>query len=244
METSPTPYTTRSWFYRRQSFLLRRWRISRDPEGCGVFTTDQALPGTPAWAEWEHGLHGPLGHAHLSFLSHTYGERGWWYGATVLTVEQAALELLEEKVETNFQAFLSQQGVSWDKAMGRSIHGDGALAAPEPFAALAGVEGKPRTGWECYQEEWGRIAPSNWKALPLKVGVKRDLSLPRYVGLSAVVDREGLDRDFLVDFVKSFWDSGEVESGRPIDWDMHGPRLEDAINGQVEFYARLGGRQG
>ena len=240
MTTSDIPYPHRPWIFRRLGFFRQRLRVWRDREGGGVFASDQLLPGTPAWGAVGSGLKDPLGHAHLSFLSHTYADRGWWYGATVLTVPQAALEMLEERVEEEVQTFIKERGVSWEEAFTKTVHGDGAISAPAPMLALADARGRPRTGWECYRDAWARVVPTDWEALSLSVGVKRDTSLPGYVGLHAVVDREGIDRDFLVSFVREFWSSGEVECHRPVDWSVHGPGVAEGVAAQVSLYDRMG----
>lgn len=198
-----------------------------------MFASDQVLPGTPAWGLVSACLKEPLGHAHFSFLSHTYAGQGWWYGATVLTVAQAALEMLEERVEEEVQTFIKERGVSWEEAFISRVDGNGTVFTPGPLPELADDKGRPRTGLECYRDAWKRITPADWEALPLSVSIKRNTSLPGYVGLLAVVDREGIDRDFLVSFVKAFWSSGEIVWSRPVDWATHGPLVADEVAAQV-----------
>lgn len=158
----------------------------------------------------------------------------------MLSVEQAALEMLEEKIDQEVDKFITSKGLDLDSVFGLLRHEDGALSVPGSFKELADSNGTPRSGWDCHRDAWRDITHEDWENLPLQLGVRLDLSSPHFVGLDAVVQHQALNQEILIDFVNTYLKSGEVEFSKPVNWVDHSPNMEKLVKELVEFYQTLG----
>lgn len=203
----PTPYIEKSLRFRRDRFVSTRWRVGTDAQGEGVFGCRHLVPGSGQWDAQDDEVARLMTqtHASIDFLSQAHARQGWWYRAQVSTVEQAVLESLERRIDSQ----LAQEQLSgWDY-------------------------------WHAMGQAWARLSADTWEALPVRVGVVRDLKAPDAVRLDVVLTEPILDVATLKRFVEGFWETGEKESSQPVDWARHRQAIQERVDQAQRVYSRF-----
>ncbi|HEU0197053.1 MAG TPA: hypothetical protein VFQ88_07595 [Nevskiaceae bacterium] len=105
-----TPYAERTRRFRRKTYVSLQWRIRCDPNGSGVFTTDQVLPGGtymdgPALVRVPEDP--PVHWADVRFVSQRHASSGCVYSASVRSAVHAAVDDAENWADDHVDARLT-----------------------------------------------------------------------------------------------------------------------------------------
>ena len=93
--------------------------------------------------------------------------------------------------------------------------------------------------WRAQRDAWQALTPTDWEALPVSLGVTRNLKDPEGVRLDVVLPDPVLDVSTIKRFVEGFWTAGEVESSQPVDWPAHRPSIQASVDRVRRVYSRL-----
>lgn len=214
----PRPFMELPLRKRRDLTASLRWRIRSDPDGQGVFTTHQILPGSRAWRE--HGTdEGAISHwADFLFVSDRHLSHGLFYNAYAHTVAMDAATQIVRAAEVAVQERLDKHGIPISQAQpivySKPMPDGGAEMIWSPAPTLAALDGLTLDGAKA---QWLR---EHWDSLHTLAQVRPTMQVKRDycygVGLEMVVDQSRVDVYTIPDIIADFRAGGEVSQTGPV----------------------------
>lgn len=211
-EFEPIPFLDLPRVKRRDKAASLNWRIRSDPNGRGVFTTHEILPGSREWP-----LLDAQGHRNISlwasflFMSQAPLREGRFFNATAHSVLYKAFEQLEDQAEAAVltrvpdteKALLERRHFFQD-------HPDGSVSmVSAPASGLPSLGGLTRAGAQAawLRERWDDLED----LVHIQPGVALDFSYGHGIGVSFVVDQPWVDTETIPGIVEQFRQRGEQE---------------------------------
>lgn len=202
------PFDTLPRTQRRDMAASMSWRIQSDPNGQGVFTSHDVLPGS---REWPLECGGVVHWADLYFMSSRPLRHGVFYNATVTTAAMVASRTIVDRVRSLVMSQIpdEEQELTRVRTFSRPLKKGGREMV---FAPHTGI---PSLGGLTVDGACARALRDSWEQWPLWVEVCESARfLPGYAhgfGLDLVVRESNLSVDALAQCVDRFRSRGEVE---------------------------------
>jgi len=214
---------------RRSMAIAQRWRIAQDPNGAGVFTSDQFIPGSPAWEKAFGSLNSHSGSstqwADIYFMSARPIRDGVFYNATIVTAADDLAERMEEESHTFVEQLLPPHLRA--KMFGRSI-GDAPVF--EQF--------NNRTHYGAQAEYLKTVLASlPTRSAHISCRVQRDYVYG--VGLEMVTDTEFLTMHSIANDIARFQQLGEKDFTIETDIAPHLPSLRAHLRSTIDAFEAL-----
>jgi hypothetical protein len=224
---------------RRDAFISLRWKINREAEGAGLFTTRIVLPGSVEWAKMSEEDKSMFGvtnmHGEARFLSRANATSGWLYHGDFRTIPLAVFDKLEELVSGRVNDRIKAAGLSMsDVSPGIRFgpkQGSGKNATYEMLDTKMDTHDvfNGKTLWGGEAEEWSKITRSDWGRLA--AGYQIDTSCPSGVDLWAVVPERNIDLAAVERSILQFLELGEHEVELEED---NSKETADVIQGMID----------
>lgn len=213
--------------YRRAKAVSLRWQIRTDPNGQGVYTTHDILPGSRDWPAHEDGTLAPSYWADLYFMSARPIREGRFYNAVATSVVMVAVREIEDLAEAAIKAQLSEEDREASRL--RAFSRPSKSGSEMIFATRVGLSSLGGLTRQGAQAQWLR---DRWDQLATLVEVRPSAEfLPDYaygIGLNLVSDQATVDTRTLPAIVQQFLARGEVAyTDEPVDLVLY----LDAIRG-------------
>lgn len=217
-----TPWVEQKRSVRSSQTVSMRWRILTDPNGAGVFTTHDILPGSTEWPGEPPGTWTPHAWADFFFLSRRPTADGVFYNAMALTALEEACEAIEEMAREAIAAQMSEEDrqASRIRMFTRRLSGGGREIRFPSDQGLESLGGLTRYG---AMAQWLR---ERWKDLPGLAPVRPRAQIDREyafgVGLHLTTAEISVDTLSLPRIIAEFLDRGEVPyEDDPVDLERH-----------------------
>lgn len=207
-----TTYAERSRSQRWDAYVSLRWRIARDPNGRGIFTSHQVLPG----GRYDNGdafitvpKDDASSWADITFLSRRRAGGGWFYNTTVRTAAMALADAAEGEMFDRVHDMLDEgeRALAFQRPefvrRGRYYE---MLPPPRPVLARYGM-----TVQGLYAEALDAIVREGTVEVTTGGHFEEDYVYGQ--GLTLTVDEDNLCIDTLARVARAFLDGGEQEGG-------------------------------
>ena len=194
---------------RASEAVALRWKIKTDPNGAGVFTTHDILPGSIEWPGNPPGSWPPHAWADFYFMSNRPVREGIFYNAMARTALEAAGEAIEEMAEQVVDEMMSPKDreASKIRAFTRKIPSGGSEMVFAPDVGLESLGGLTKFG---AQAQWLR---EQWDDLPdlVKIHPKAEIDNEYQfgIGLHIITAEISVDTLSLPRIIEKFLERGE-----------------------------------
>lgn len=207
---------------RRDLTVALAARIQSDPNGRGVFTSHDILPGSREWLDPD-GTSG-VQWADAYFLSRQPRRFGRFYNATVQTTAMKVAEYLEHLVQEAIEAQVEAAAPGTrtrSRVYSREIAGGGRemrFGAPPALECLGGLSvAGAQAAW--LRARWDALETLATPALISEV--RTDTSYAYGIGLHLTVPETRLTVERIVAAIERFWNQGEPEqASAPVAYDQ------------------------
>lgn len=219
---------------RRKKAISQRWKITQDRNGGGVFTSDQYIPGSPAWEK----AFGPLTAdsrtthwAEIFFMSTRPIRNGVFYNTTIVTIADKLKEELENEAWEYADSLLNkqQQNDAWN-------FGQGLNAKHPTFKEFGG-----RTHYGA-QSQYMQKGLANIEKRTVYVSCTINKEFCYGVGLDMVSDSPSLTMHSIIQDIERFQQLGEKDFKLATDIDPHLPVIRALLRSSIESFERLDAR--
>lgn len=214
---------------RRSMAIAQRWRITQDPNGAGVFTSDQFIPGSPSWEKAFGPLtanNRPSTHwADIYFMSARPIRDGVFYNATIVTAADDLAERMEEESHNFVEQLLPPNLRA--KMFGRSI---GAAPVFEQF--------NNRTHYGA-QAEYLKTVLATLPTRSAHISCRVQPDYVYGVGLEMVTDTECLTMHSIANDIARFQQLGEKDFTIETDIAPHLPALRAHLRSTIDAFEAL-----
>lgn len=204
--------------HRAREAVALRWKIKTDPNGAGVFTTHDILPGSAEWPGNPPGSWDPHAWADFYFMSRRPVREGIFYNAVAQSALAAAVEKIEEMAEQAVKDKMSPQDreASRIRTFTRPLDNGMTEMVFAPDIGLDSLGGLTKYG---AQAQWLR---QHWDDLPEMVKICPKAEIDREyqfgLGLHLTTEEISVDTLSLPRIIEQFLDRGEVEyEDDPVD---------------------------
>jgi hypothetical protein len=195
---------------RRSKAVSLRWRIASDPDGQGVFTTHDILPGSRDWPGTPPGTWAPHAWADFYFMSRKPISQGLFYNAYAKTALEAAALAIEKMAETEVLAKLTEeeQHATRLRSFGKPNADGGSTMIFAPDVGVPSLGGLTKRGAQAQwlREHWDQLAT----LVEIHPSAELDTQYERGIGLHLIVPETSVDTLTLPHIIKAFLDRGEV----------------------------------
>lgn len=222
-------YMEKSRSFRLDRYVSLRSEIARDRHGMGVFRSHHYLRGMPGSENVFNDDDPPTGGFECSFLSLTHAKQGVIYHADFQTPTSAAFHMLTTLVHSRVDKRLEELGLDYSTAYGHvDFSGMTIFFHPDPPLPQLGGQ----TVKVLYQEEWGKITPSDWHLLTDNITL--NFKKPYGVEITAIVPYEGVNLSTVLDTIERFRQLGERPHSLPIDWNVFDEEIVAFVRNRQE----------
>lgn len=228
----PTPFLDLPRSKRRDMAASMGWRIQSNPNGGGLFVTNQILPG-----DRERPLFDLSGHRDLSLWAHFYFKSqrplrdGVFFYATANTVTKVAVEALLKLAEDHVNGLLTEEErkpnldlFRYKRLPNGNWQQRQTLAYPT-FESLGGLtKDGAKAVW--LRQHWHELE----SLVSLSPVAGLDYSYPRGIRVEFVVDLDTVDRQTIPVIIERFRQKGEQGYiDEPVDLTRYGKRLRELL---------------
>lgn len=224
---------------RRDMAVSLRWRIRTDPNGQGVFTTHDILPGAREWPGDPPGTWEPHAWADFYFMSSRPVREGIFYNAYAVTALEKAAKTIEKMAEKAVKSQMSEEDLEATRlrAFSKPLAKGGSSMIFAPDVGAPSLGGLTQYG---AQADWLR---KRWNDLPSLVQVQpraeMDIGYQYGVGLHLVVPEISVDTLTLPEIINQFISRGEDSfEDPPIDLTAHVELLQKRLAATLWMWDR------
>lgn len=217
---------------RRNRAVALGWRIKSSPNGAGIFSSHDILPGSLRWPE-EDG--GQVQWADILFLPQAGHKPGRIFNATIYTLALRMVEKVCDHVEETIDARISpaDREAARMKMFTRRIPGaDMSEMIFSPHRPLPSLGGVTREG---AQADWLR---DQWENLEAMCAPCQESAafLPGYAygtGMDLVTAHTNLTVSNIVSAIEQFRATGEIAYEHPVDFATQRQTVEAILLGKI-----------
>lgn len=195
---------------RRSRTVSLGWRIRTDPNGAGVFTSRDILPGSREWPGEPPGAWAPHAWADFYFLSRKPKRCGLFYNAYAKTAWEQACGDIEEMAQAAVEAMMTPEDLEATRLRAfskpRADGGSEMIFAPDRGADSLGGLTRQGAQAQWLRERWDQLAT----LVEVKTNAVLDTDYQHGVGLHLIVPDRSVDTRTIPLIIERFLDRGEV----------------------------------